>query len=279
LLSVDGIPIEERLAAIRPLLAYSTPQGVHDKLRDALLSGEPGTLARARFEGPQGVHECSLLRTEEYVPPLRSTPIFGVLPSGHGYMDLERLQVEQVPAAFEAVAGAPGLVFDLRGYPNGTAPSIAQRLGDGDGPVAAVFYRNQIGADGPGVRSSFRFEQRVPERPEGVRAFEGPVVVLIDERAISQAEHCCLHLKAAAAKRITFIGTPTNGTNGDVTRSVLPGGIPFGFTGHDVRFPDESQLQRRGIQPDILVAPTIAGLRAGRDEVLERAVRFLESGK
>jgi len=102
---------------------------------------------------------------------------------------------------------------------------------------------------------------------------------LIDERAISQAEHCCLYLKAAAAKRITFVGTPTNGTNGDMTRSVLPGGIPFGFTGHDVRFPDDSQLQRRGIQPDILVAPTIAGLRAGRDEVLERAVQFLEWGR
>jgi C-terminal processing protease CtpA/Prc len=104
------------------------------------------------------------------------------------------------------------------------------------------------------------------------------VVVLIDERAISRAEHACLYLKAAT-KRITFVGTPTNGTNGDVTTSLLPGGIRIGFTGHDVRFADESQLQRRGIQPDIRVGPTIAGLRAGRDEVLERAVQFLETGK
>ena len=51
------------------------------------------------------------------------------------------------------------------------------------------------------------------------------------------------------------------------------------ITGHDVRFPDDSQLQRRGIQPDIRVSPTIAGIRAGRDEVLERALRFLESEK
>ena len=144
--------------------------------------------------------------------------------------------------------------------------------------MAAVFYRNQIGADGPGVHSSMRFEQHVPKREPGAPSFGGPVVVLIDERAISQAEHCCLYLKAAA-KKITFIGTPTNGTDGDVTNSVLPGGARFGFTGHDVRYPDESQLQRRGIQPDIRVAPTIAGLRAGRDEVLERAVRFLETGK
>ena len=277
--SVDGVPVEQRIEAVGHFLAHSTPQALRDRLKDVLLGGEKDTLAHATFEGARGTRECSLLRCEDYVQATRSTPVYGILPSGHGYMDLERLEEEQVAAAFDAVAAAPGLIFDLRGYSNATLPSIGPRLGDGNGPLAAVFYRNEIGADGPGVRSSLRFEQHVPKRKEGVRAFDGPVVVLIDERAISRAEHACLYLKAAAAERITFIGTPTNGTNGDTTNSVLPGGIRFGFTGHDVRFPDESQLQRRGIQPDLVVAPTIAGVRAGRDEVLERAVRFLESGK
>src|SRR5262245_57019423 len=192
LLSVDGVRVEERIETLRPLMAHSTPQAFHDMLRDVLMSGGPGTLARASFEGPHGVRECSLARGEEYVQCPRTTPVFGVLPSGHGYVDLARLEEEQIPAAFDAVADAPSLVFDLRGYPNGTAPSVALRLGEGNGPVAAVFYRNQIGADGPGVRSRLRMEQHVDKRPAGVRAFEGPVVVLIDERAISQAEHCCL---------------------------------------------------------------------------------------
>jgi hypothetical protein len=40
----------------------------------------------------------------------------------------------------------------------------------------------------------------------------------------------------------------------------------------DDRHADGRQLQRVGIQPHVRVCPTIAGLRAGRDEVLERGV-------
>jgi hypothetical protein len=34
-----------------------------------------------------------------------------------------------------------------------------------------------------------------------------------------------------------------------------------------------------GLQPDILVRPTIKGIQAGKDEVLERAVKFIQTGK
>lgn len=53
----------------------------------------------------------------------------------------------------------------------------------------------------------------------------------------------------------------------------LPGDVTVSFTGQGVRWPDGKPLQRRRIEPDVTVAPTIAGLRAGRDEVLERALR------
>jgi hypothetical protein len=36
-----------------------------------------------------------------------------------------------------------------------------------------------------------------------------------------------------------------------------------------------STLQRVGLTPDVAVRPTIKGLRAGRDEVLERALELL----
>ena len=98
--------------------------------------------------------------------------------------------------------------------------------------------------------------------------------MLIDDRAISQSEHTALFFEAA--NDTTFIGMPTAGANGDVTRFRLPGGFTVSFTGHDVRHADGRQLQRVGIQPHIRVAPTIDGLRSGRDEVLERALAFLK---
>ncbi|HET6242099.1 MAG TPA: S41 family peptidase, partial [Arthrobacter sp.] len=87
-------------------------------------------------------------------------------------------------------------------------------------------------------------------------------------------EHSGLFYEAANGTKL--IGTATAGANGDVTRFPVPGGIWIGFTGHDVRHADGRQLQRIGLTPDIEVAPTRAGLKAGRDEVLERALEYLE---
>jgi C-terminal processing protease CtpA/Prc len=81
----------------------------------------------------------------------------------------------------------------------------------------------------------------------------------------------------AAATDVTFIGSPTAGANGDITNFILPGNLVVTFTGHDVRHPDGRQLQRIGIQPHVYVRPTIAGIRAGRDEVLEAAVSYLQA--
>jgi len=101
--------------------------------------------------------------------------------------------------------------------------------------------------------------------------------MLIDERTMSQAEHTGLFFEASNGTK--FIGSGTAGANGDVTNLSLPGGLYVSFTGHDVRHADGRQLQRVGIVPDIEVHPTLAGLRAGRDEALERAVESLHTGR
>jgi C-terminal processing protease CtpA/Prc len=45
------------------------------------------------------------------------------------------------------------------------------------------------------------------------------------------------------------------------------------ISGIGVFYPDKRPTQRVGIVPDVEVQPTIAGIRAGRDEVLEEALR------
>jgi len=44
-----------------------------------------------------------------------------------------------------------------------------------------------------------------------------------------------------------------------------------------VRHADGRQLQRVGIQPHIKVEPTTKGIGEGRDEVLEAAMKYLDS--
>ena len=47
------------------------------------------------------------------------------------------------------------------------------------------------------------------------------------------------------------------------------------ISGLGVYYPDGRETQRVGIVPDVVVQPTIAGVQAGRDEVLERAVQLI----
>jgi C-terminal processing protease CtpA/Prc len=166
----------------------------------------------------------------------------------------------------------------MRGYPNGTAWSIAPRLTEKKNVVAALFSRpvreaNDLTDVDVGDSGRYSFAQRIPERQGDV--YRGKVVVLINEDAISQSEHTCLFFEAATD--VTFIGTPTAGANGDVTNMVLPGNLTVSFSGHDVRHADGRQLQRVGIQPTIRVERTIRGVIEGRDEILDAAIKFLQN--
>ena len=70
------------------------------------------------------------------------------------------------------------------------------------------------------------------------------------------------------------IGSQTSGADGNVSMIYLPGGIVTYFTGLGVFYPDYTETQRIGIIPDIEIHPTIAGIREGRDEVLEVALQY-----
>ena len=76
-----------------------------------------------------------------------------------------------------------------------------------------------------------------------------------------------------ASPRTVVVGSTTAGADGNVSQIMLPGGLRTMISGIGVFYPDKRPTQRIGIVPDIEARPTIAGIRAGRDEVLEAALR------
>jgi C-terminal processing protease CtpA/Prc len=228
--------------------------GVRDasgRRRDVLLLRSPPTPARAAAQ-----YRGAVLR---------------LLKGNIGYADLTRLTVPQVDSMFEMFKNTRAIIFDMRGYPNGTAWAIAPRLAVRPGKAAAILRVPMRNSPDTAQRAAVESMQLIPttDKPR----YTGRTVMLIDERAISQSEHTGLFFEAANGTK--FVGTPTAGANGDVTNVVLPGDIVVNFTGLEVRHADGRQLQRVGLKPDITAKPTIAGLRAGRDEVLDAAVRLL----
>ena len=62
-----------------------------------------------------------------------------------------------------------------------------------------------------------------------------------------------------------------------MTAFPIPGNIILYFSGADVRHINGRQLQKIGLVPDIHVKPTIEGIRKDKDEVLEKAIEYIES--
>ncbi|MBC7978819.1 MAG: hypothetical protein H7138_27865 [Myxococcales bacterium] len=76
-----------------------------------------------------------------------------------------------------------------------------------------------------------------------------------------------------------IVGAATAGTNGDIAQISEPTGCTTIFTGRRVTKLDGSRHHLIGIQPTIRASRTIAGVLAGRDEVLERALVYVRDSK
>ncbi len=277
ILSIDGEPTAKRVARLAPLFSVSTPQSLRYRLEQVLLNGSDTTPARLVVRGATGGERSLVVsRSPLFVTRLgkhRTTSIIRMLPGNIGYVDLDRLTPMMVDSAFRLFKDTKAIILDDRGYPLGTAWSIGPRLNvHADSTTAARFMRLIVPSPDTAQTTRFAFEQPIPPA-YGAPRYTGQTVLLVDERTISQAEHTGLFFEAANGTKI--VGTPTMGANGDITVMAMPGGVTMSFTGHDVRHADGRQLQRVGLKPDLVVAPTVAGIRAGRDEVLNAAFRLV----
>jgi len=202
-------------------------------------------------------------------------PIVKLINNDIGYADLDRLTPDMVDKMFEDFKNTKAIIFDMRGYPNGTAWAIAPHLTDKKTVYAANFRRYSPMGMKVGdyyTENLTIFNPTIPS-PE-LPYYNGITVMLIDERTQSQAEYTGLFFEAANSTK--FIGSQTAGANGDLTNFEIPGNIVLSFSGHDVRHIEGRQLQKIGLVPDLPIKPSIEGIRDGKDEVLEKAIEYVE---
>ena len=161
------------------------------------------------------------------------------------------------------------LIVDIRNYPGDFVPFVlGSRLVQKATPFVR-FTKPDIGNPG-----AFRWEAPTIIEPKGP-SYSGNVIVLVDEMSLSQSEYTAMALRAAP--RVKVFGSMTAGADGNVSTIVLPGNFRTGISAIGVFYPDRKPTQRVGIVPNKIIEPTIAAIRAGRDEVLEAALEELSS--
>jgi C-terminal processing protease CtpA/Prc len=207
----------------------------------------------------------------------RDGPVMKMLTGNIGYVDLDRLTESQVDEMFTKFHDAKAIIFDLRGLPQGTVAPIAARLARTEESAAAILNGPLVfGPDLPrnGVATSNASYFQIDSVPvSSLPKYTGKTVMLVDERTEGEAEQGALFLEAA--NHTAVVGSPSAGSNGDPTNFALPGGITVSFSGHDIRHANSGQLQRLGLQPEVLVRPTVQAVRQGRDEILEKGLSYL----
>jgi hypothetical protein len=282
--SVDGVDAATRFADVRQYVSGSTPASRDARASIFWLGGPDSSTATLVVGSLRGRRDTvRVIRRQRYVSgafnPASGQPL-RLLAGTVGYADLSRLPVSGVDRMFERFASAKALILDLRGYPQGTHGVVGARLAKTSEIAARILspvvdapdFGPQLFTPGAAMAARTFTETSQYIVPDGRAPYAGRVYVLVDERSISQSEQAALFYRAAA--HATLVGSNTAGADGNYVMFFVPGGEGFAFTGSAVLAPDGTPIQGVGLTPDVRVTPTLAGLRAGRDEVLECAVRL-----
>ena len=157
------------------------------------------------------------------------------------------------------------IIFDIRNYPNGTLYEISKFLNE-ESKAFVKFTRPNLLEPG-----RFIWDKPYHSGDSYRDNYKGLVILLIDENTQSHAEFTAMSLQTAP--NVVTMGSQTAGADGNVSKIIFPGNYQCFMTGIGIYYPDGKETQRIGIVPDIEVKPTIQGIKEGRDEVLEAAIK------
>jgi C-terminal processing protease CtpA/Prc len=296
-LAWDGQPTDALLAEIN---AENGPVGQFGVFTGmwARVVGQRDTAVALRvqpFDGGAPFDETvqrSVIRSHDNLPivfePLRDNreprpPIVAALGDGVMYVDLTRLAPEQFPVLLEVLGDAEGLVIDMRGYPRGNHPLLVIDIRGyprGNHPLQLLGYiaRAPLAMPpfllpiftAPGQRDPITLDASwSPIELIEPQLTDNVAWIINANGAVSHAESIMGIVENGGAGQI--VGEPTAGANGNIAILRLPSGFTVSYTSVKVTKRDGSPLFTVGVTPTLPATRTIAGVAAGRDELLEAA--------
>ncbi len=272
ILDLDGTPVSQLVERWSPYYADSNDAARMRDIARSMTHGDCGQPAVMRVR-----REAQTLNLTATRLPLASMnaqagsthdlpgETFRKLSGDVAYLKLSSVKTDDAARYIDGASGTKGLIVDIRNYPSEFMVfSLGSLLVD----KPTEFVRFTAGdLSNPGAFHWTDLLSLTPQQPH----YKGKVVILVDEVTLSQAEYTTMAFRSAPGAIV--IGSTTAGADGNVSQIPLPGGFSTMISGIGVFYPDKKPTQRVGILPNIEVKPTIAGIRDGRDELLEEALR------
>lgn len=270
--AIDGKPVLDQLRTTEPFVSAATPQWSRYIALNTISAGNTGDAVALTVRNDDGTTRVVTLKREGQRPDEKRPEKIAEVKPGLWYVDLTRINDADFNDALTKLAAAKGIIFDMRGYPRQIQTKPLQHSIDTS--VQSARWNIPIVRRPDFKDVEWNTTGRWTLDPQEPRLTKN-LAYLTDGRAISYAESWMGIVEAY--KLAEIVGEPTAGTNGNVNVIPLPGGYRVAFTGMKVLKHDGSQHHKIGILPTVPVSRTQAGLRAGRDEQLEKAISVLES--
>jgi C-terminal processing protease CtpA/Prc len=267
---IDGVPLGKLIAEWTPLYADSNSAA---RLRDMARNLTNGNCGPVHIDARRGNHALTvnavrMQPSEAGTPTLTHDlpgPTFRLLSKDVAYLKLSSVKAADVPQYVQGAKGTRGLIVDIRNYPSEFVVFALGSLLVRQVTPFVVFSTADL--SNPGAFHTISPITLTPSEPH----YGGKVVIVVDEVTQSQAEYTTMALRSSPGAIV--VGSTTAGADGNVSDIPLPGGFGTMISGLGVFYPDGAPTQRVGIHVDLEAHPSIAGIRAGRDEVLEAAIR------
>ena len=191
---------------------------------------------------------------------------------------------ERAMEFLDEFVSAETLVVDVRGNGGGATPvAFISALMDRPwrwyaeaSPMRIAVFSNAAERGRPGFSDFRRPMMSWPASVEEADSlFTGRLAILVDAGCHSACEDFAMPFKDNG--RAVLVGEPTAGSSGQPYYEDLGDGMRIAVGTKREFFPDGSRFEGVGIAPDLVVLPTAAEIRNGRDPELERALEALQA--
>jgi len=204
---------------------------------------------------------------DDYYWKAPAIPAYSLMDGNIGYIHCAKYKNTDLDSIKKQFKDTKGIIVDMRNYP---IDEMRNTLGGYFKPDSSVFVKYSFRSISQPGTFVYRAESSGTKTDD---YYKGKVIILVNETTQSNAELVTMSFQSGA--NVKVIGSTTAGADGDITRIILPGGLTTFVSGLGVYYPDGKSAQSAGVKIDQVVKPTIAGVKQGRDEVLERAKQLI----